>query len=385
MVSENLKDYRTAAKLLGSVPDLVKQQPESIAALVASYYRIGEKTKAVAALQEFATPAGPKAMFLGAGVAAQAGDYETAEELYQAIRSTYPDRAAVGYNLAQVQYQAQRFAASRQTLLDLIAAGYETGDMDNLLGWCYQKQDEPQQAIHSFEQAIERDPAKESSYLDLGAVLYADRLFEAALVLANRAVAAFPSSSHAYMLKGLVELKLSHFTDAIASYSRAAQLNPSEPRASLGVAKAESAAGMTEAAQAAFQDGIRRFPRDAQYYLEYALMLLRLAEAGNDASKAQAETQLRTALTLDSGLAEADYQLGSLVIGQGRWAEALKYLQAAHKLDPEASKTHFALARAYRHLERKEEAAKEMALYQELKHREEGRSPAASPAGMGHD
>jgi Flp pilus assembly protein TadD len=38
MVAENLKDYRSAAELLSSVQDLVRQRSESIAALARSYY-----------------------------------------------------------------------------------------------------------------------------------------------------------------------------------------------------------------------------------------------------------------------------------------------------------------------------------------------------------
>ena len=57
---------------------------------------------------------------------------------------------------------------------------------------------------------------------------------------------------------------------------------------------------------------------------------------------------------------------------------------AADKLDPEKSKTHFALARVYRRLGRQKEAGAEMALFQKLKSPEEPTS-AAAPAGMGHD
>ena len=41
MVSENTGDYAAAAKMLASVPTLVRAQPESVAALARSYYHIG--------------------------------------------------------------------------------------------------------------------------------------------------------------------------------------------------------------------------------------------------------------------------------------------------------------------------------------------------------
>src|SRR5437016_11957265 len=41
MVSENMKDYTTAVKMLSSVPAEVRERPQSIAALARSYYRTG--------------------------------------------------------------------------------------------------------------------------------------------------------------------------------------------------------------------------------------------------------------------------------------------------------------------------------------------------------
>ena len=46
MVSENMKDYATAAKMLSSVPEQVRQQPQSIEALARSYYHLGQTSKA---------------------------------------------------------------------------------------------------------------------------------------------------------------------------------------------------------------------------------------------------------------------------------------------------------------------------------------------------
>jgi len=45
MVEENLENYREAARLLGAVPELVRGQPEAVAALVRSYYGIADKNR----------------------------------------------------------------------------------------------------------------------------------------------------------------------------------------------------------------------------------------------------------------------------------------------------------------------------------------------------
>jgi Flp pilus assembly protein TadD len=97
MVEESLKNYAKAAELLQKVSALVKQQPESVAALSRAYYHRGEKQKARELLDVLLDhPAGPRGILLGAQTASDAEDYKTAEKLLELIQSSYPDRAAVG-------------------------------------------------------------------------------------------------------------------------------------------------------------------------------------------------------------------------------------------------------------------------------------------------
>src|SRR5581483_11606978 len=124
MVSENMKDYATAAKMLSSVPEQVRQQPESVEALARSYYHLGQTSKARAALAELSdSPAKGQAVFQGAQIADEMRDYETAEKMLLAIESIFPDHAALGYRLASVQYHAGQFDDSQRTLLGLIERG----------------------------------------------------------------------------------------------------------------------------------------------------------------------------------------------------------------------------------------------------------------------
>ncbi len=386
MVAENLKDFASAARLLSSVPALVRQRPESLAALARSYYSTGAGEKARATLGELlGHPAGPQGVFMGGQVAAEANDYETAEKLFTSVKSSYPDLATLGYNIALVQYRANRFSDSQKTLLDLIGAGYKTTDHYNLLGWCYQKQNKSKEAIHSFEEALDRDPARETNYLDLGMVLVSDKLYPAALAVAKRGVEVLPGSYHVFMLKGLVELKLSQFTDAIDSYSRATRLRPNEPEANLGLALTQFAAGMTQQSAATFEQGIQQFPRDAGHYQEYAGVLLKLAEAGDEAAEARAVSLLETALALDATLSEPHYQLGNVALKRGHADAARQQFELAARLNPTSSKIHYALARAYRRLGRGAEASKEFETYQKLKGEEEKSISVFLPAGVHHD
>ena len=76
---------------------------------------------------------------------------------------------------------------------------------------------------------------------------------------------------------------------------------------------------------------------------------------------------LRTALVIDSTLAESHFQLGKLAMRDGDTQGALEHLQAAEKLSPRNKSVHYSLAGLYRRLGRSEEAAKEFHEFESLK------------------
>ena len=368
MVSENSGDYATAARMLGSVPDEVRQQPESVAALARSYYHLRQTEKARATLEQLAVhPAGPQAVFLGAQIADQMQDYLTAEKLLAFIRSTFPDQPRLDYTLALVEYHAGRFAQSQQSLEALINAGNRNAAIFNLLGWCQQKQARPKEAVQALAEAIQLAPSEEGNYLDLGKILLAQHSLPSALQLARKTTGSFPGSAAAFELQGLVEMGVGQFTDAVRSYTRALQLDSSRPDAILGLAQAQFAAGMSKDAAANFEAGIRQFPKDARFKAQYAVALLRKSETGDTLAETRAEQLLRSALALDPSLPEAHYQLGNLAFKKGVMTEARKHLEESVKLDANNGSAHFALSRVYRRLGRKEEGAHEMELYESLK------------------
>jgi tetratricopeptide (TPR) repeat protein len=383
MVSENLKDYAAAARLLASVPELVRQHPESVAALAVAQYRTGSKEEAQKTLGILLDhPDDARAALLGAGMASEVGDYMEALQLLESAETSNPGFPGLAYNIAVAEYHLGRYADCETKLLGLAHTRQDSSGMENLLGWCYEKQGEHILAISALRQAIALDPRQQSNYLDLGAILCEGRSLPAALSVAVQGVETFPNSARMWILEGSVELSMSHFPDAIRSYSRAYDLDPSDAGALLGLGKAHEGLGSTAEAVKTFEEGIRKFPRDARFGLEYAVLLLRRADAGDNAAKPRAVELLHKAVSLDPSSAEAHYQLGNLALENGSTKEALDELQKAAQLEPDASKTHFALARACRRLGQKETAAREMAVFRKLKQQEQSEAYAA-PAGMG--
>lgn len=369
MVAENMKDYATAARVLSSIPDQVRQQPESMAALARSYYHLGETKEAETALAGL-SEVGAQAVFLGAGIADEMGDYESAEKLLLSIQSEYPDRAILGYRLALVQYHEQRFGDSERTLSGLIESGHTSGQIYNLLGWCYHKQNEARKAFQALNQAIDVTPEDETNYADLIEILVADRSLPSALAVARKATGALPKSAPMFERQGFLETRMGQFADAIGSYSRAVQLDPSRASGVLGLAQAQFSGGKVKEATASLGAASERFPKDARFRVLYASVLLKEEEGGDPQAERRADGMLRSALMLDPSLASAHYELGKLELKRGRIPEALRQLESAVKLDAQSSEAHFALARAYRRAGRKKESAREMDAYLKLKEAE---------------
>ena len=386
MVCENMHDYAGAAKALSAVPALVREQPESIAALARSYYHIGKPALARSTLEQLLThPAGVQGVLLGAHIADEMKDYETAEKLLLSVKPAASDKAKVELEIAAVQYHAKRFLDSQHTLLELIASGQGTGQAYNLLAWCDHVLNQPQDAAQALEQAIKLEPDVEQNYLDLGNILLAHDLLPAALNAAKRAAIAFPDSPKVLLLKGSLEVRMSQFSDAVASYTRAAALDRGSADAILGLAEAQLGAGMSDKARKNFANGMKRFPKDARFPLQFALMLLKQAETGDPAAEPRGEQLLNSALALDHNSSEAHYQLGELALKRGNAAAALAHLEPAAKLAPKNARIHFALARAYRRLGRVDDASKQMSLYEKLKQEEQPAVPSAAGVAHGAD
>jgi Flp pilus assembly protein TadD len=106
---------------------------------------------------------------------------------------------------------------------------------------------------------------------------------------------------------------------------------------------------------------------ESSSHAEYGKVLLQPWASGEiPGREVKAERLLRRATQLDDSLAIAHFELGTLLLRNQRAAEALPHLEKAAKLDAGNAQAHFVLARAYRALDRTQDAEREMLLFQNL-------------------
>ena len=368
MVEEELQNFASAVKLLASVPEQVHQRPESLAALARAYYYSGQQLKSREILKELqSSSAEPESIFVAAQVAAELKDFERAETLFHSIWASYPDKERLGYALARAEYRAGKFSESLDTLRSTIAAGHESSEIYNLLGWCLYKKDDAKGAAAALDRAIALDPADESNYVDVGLMLLENHRFDGARAAAQKALEVAPGSSGGRRLEAQIDFKLGRINDAEALYARAVDLNPSDADAAVGLATAQLDIGKSADAETTLKKAIERLPRAAVLYQAYGTMLLWGQGRDNTETEARAIQLLRKAESLDLGLAEAHYQLGKLALRDGNVREALRQLEAAVHLDPKGAKNHYALAQVYRKLNRPSDAEREVQAFQRLR------------------
>jgi tetratricopeptide (TPR) repeat protein len=371
MVEEELRQFANAVKLLASVPQHVRQRPESIAALARAYYYSGQLSKAHEMLGTLQSrPAEAESIFVVARVAAELRDFDLAEGMLRSIRERYRDQTKLGYALARVQYRAGKYAASLETLRSSIASGHESSEIYNLLGWCLYKMDDAKGAVAALDHAIVLDPQDEMNYVDVGMMLLENHLFDGAMTAAEKAISVSPGSSGGRRLKAEIEFKLGRVNDAEALYAKAVKLNPLDAASAVGLATAELDVGKTIEAEQTLKLAIGRLPRAAVLYQAYGTMLLWGEGKENSELEAHAIDLLRKAEALDPSLPEAHYELGKVALREGNLREGLRELETAVRLDPKGSRNHYALAQAYRKLNRASEAEREVKVFQQLKEKE---------------
>jgi tetratricopeptide (TPR) repeat protein len=181
-----------------------------------------------------------------------------------------------------------------------------------------------------------------------------------------------PNSSDAHLLLGQAYADQGDVDTASAEFQRALDLAPQQKEIHFQYGLLMLKKGRLKEAQEQFRAELKLNPasRPARYHL--ALALLR------DQHKEEAATLLGEVIREDPANADAYYQLGKLQIEREDVSEAVTNLEAAAKLAPDRSYIHYQLSLAYRRRGQRDDAAREMKLYETLKARDRGRSDAKS-------
>ena len=336
----------------------------------------------------------PAAQFNRAIALQQQGKLEEAAVEYRSLLKTKPDYAEAHANLGVVLARLNRYdeaAASYETalrlnpkltpiLLNLGILYHRSGQFDeavaNLGRFLATNPDNPQARqllgialveIGRDEEAITQLESIFTAGTEDSAALYSLGLAYVRLDKARQQdvidrLASLPGGvAVSRLLRGQALLKRLEFEKAVAELLEAQKLNPELPRVNYSLGLCYVKMGRNKDAIAAFEDELRRNPRD--FATLYYLASLQEAEGHLDAAR----KNLEVAIKLSPQSTEANALLSKILSKQGSGSDAVSALEKAVATDPTDPVKRYQLARLYRQLGRKADADREFAEVQRLK------------------
>jgi tetratricopeptide (TPR) repeat protein len=299
----------------------------------------------------------------------QKGDVKAAIPHLRRAYDIDPAHYDNGYNLALALLHIGSLDEARGIVTQLLKVK-ETAELHNLLGDIEEQAGNLDPAAEHFQRAAHMD-ATEEHLFDWGNIHLRRRSGEPALTVFTAGVARYPASPRLQIGLGIAQYSRGKYSEAVASFCRAVDLDPSDPRPydflgeiygiapELGPEVTERLAGFVAA-----------HPTNANAHLYYALSLWKGQRASADSKPidfARVESLLRRAVALEPTLARGYLELGTLLSDQQRYADAIEPLVRATELDPRAAQAHYRLAQAYRRTGKTALAERSLEKFQQLK------------------
>jgi tetratricopeptide (TPR) repeat protein len=238
----------------------------------------------------------------------------------------------------------------------------QNAGLQELLGESEEKSGHFEQAFEAFKRAAELDPS-ESNLSSYGAELLRHWAFPSAVEIYLYGTKRYPTSDSMQMGLGTAYFGNNDFLHAAEVFQLLLQKHPDDTMMAnlLGRSCSAEAAGEI-AACGRLVEFARMHPENATAALYAATALMHMPKG--ESQEADAEALLQSAIRSNPKLPEAWYRLGSLQQSHGDWQASAVSLERAIALRPAYAEAHYRLARAYAHMDRRNDSQQEIALQQ---------------------
>lgn len=341
-------------------------------------------------------------LFARAVEAQQRGDYTRSIDDYEHVLKLQPKLAEAHANLGVVLSHVGRYdeAISQYKLalptiddkdslrLNLGLAYYKKGDLRDaaplfekvqaqrprdpqtaiLLGDCDLKLGHAPDALKMLEPLEAENAANPDFEYLLGEVEIAvGKQRAGAERLSKLAVAT--NSADAYAIAGTAWMKINEFEQARTALDAALKLKPNLPGISEMTALAHDKTGDQAGAEPLFRDALKKNPDDFESNLYLGAILYKRRDVD------QALPFLTKALALRPDDTMARYEIGMWNSTAGKYAEAVKELEAVVQKDPGWLQPHLELATLYYRVHRPDDGARERAIIEKLTAEQQTKGP----------
>jgi tetratricopeptide (TPR) repeat protein len=272
-----------------------------------------------------------------------------------------------GYDLSLAYIMTGHLADGRQLIHDLLKRK-DTAELHDLLGDLEEKDGQFVAAENEYELAAHEDPS-ESNLFDWGSELLMHRTLDPAVSIFQKAVERYPNSPRLMIGLGMALYARGNYDDAVKALLKGADLNPTDSRCYLFLARAyDSSPGQADAVIDRFRRYAELEPGNAkaQYYYAMSLWKGKRTEDPN-LDLHQIELLLKQSMSLDPKLADPHFQLANLYSDENKYAEAIPEYMRARELNPDLADAYYRLGQAYMRTGQKQRAQQEFQTYQHLR------------------
>jgi tetratricopeptide (TPR) repeat protein len=253
-------------------------------------------------------------------------------------------------------------AAGAKRVLDAIPEGSRNDATESVAADTEERLGNYNQAEKHFSQATHLSPSEPNIYA-WAVELLRHFSWQPAVKVADYGIQRFPSSTRLKAARGIALYADNRYKEAAPVFS---DLLAAEPDNATWASLLGRNCALIAEATATGCEGLERFaeqhPRNAEAATYAATALLHKPAQQRDDAKARA--LLQQAISANPKLADAYYQLGVLDQEETKWQDSTTPLERAIALKPTLAEAHYRLARAYSHLGRREDAAKQIELQQ---------------------
>lgn len=382
-IAFSLKEYGEAAKRFQESTSKLSANPILLLNYTESLLRTKANRSALEAAERL-----PENHFMAqfeAGlILARFGEFPAAERHFRLARAGHPDPMSVGYNLALAQYRLRKFEECAATIEEMRRSGTISNISDPPDHPSAQKRDrmldllllaKKEAPVEVLRQAIDRDPGNAINYLAAAERLVEEDKLLQAVGLVERGLEQLPQSYSLRFKHAHLRYFLAQYGMAEAEYRKAAELRPDLDMPRVGLALVLMETRQLDEASTVLQEVLRRTPLSfyGHYLLGELAILSGVAPGSRIESKAVEHLKQATALQPDfffwegsSPVALAHTSLGKLYLKRNDPASAVRELEKAVQLDPEATPAFYQLSIAYRKLGNKEKERQTLAQVRRL-------------------
>jgi predicted Zn-dependent protease len=336
--------------------------------------RQGRTADAIAAFDRL--PAGDAESRFQAGVVlGRAGAHADAARFFGAVRGTYREPYAAGYNQALMLVEAGDHDAATGVLEGMIAADAARAELHSLLSRANYGRGRIKDAYDALRTAARLEPETEEHYVDLAMICLDLENHDLGLEIVDVGLHYRPASSMLYLQRGALLAMKAQLGEAEKAFAMARELAPGSPTPHAALAMIWMQTGQTDKAVEMLRKESRTRRNDHIVPYTFAVALVRSGVDPAGPAAVEAIEALRASIRANGDFAPSRSQLGRLLLKRNDVEGAIRELERATALDPEATAALYNLGQAYIKKGDKARAAELLAKVSRLNAEERGDDP----------